>query len=64
MYAIPMKRGDVLRELKALGWRYLREGGKHEIWTDGTEQVAVPRHREIAEGTARNILKTAKQGGR
>jgi hypothetical protein len=32
-------------------------GGSHEKWLVGTIPVAVPRHKEITEGTARTILK-------
>ncbi|MCB0383768.1 MAG: type II toxin-antitoxin system HicA family toxin [Bdellovibrionales bacterium] len=38
----------------------LRQGGSHEIWTNGKDKVAVPRHREINEMTAKAILRQAK----
>jgi len=37
----------------------MRDRGKHTIWSNGKETEAVPRHKEIAEGTANKILKTA-----
>jgi len=40
------------------------KGSKHEKWTNGVYAIAVPRHKEIPEGTARAILKEAKLYGR
>ena len=54
-----MKKRDLERELSSLGWWFLREGGNHEIWTNGEHSVAAPRHREIVEYTARAIIREA-----
>jgi mRNA interferase HicA len=56
-----MKKRELERELKSLGWWMQRQGSKHEIWTNGSEEEAVPRHREIAETLARKIIKTARK---
>ena len=56
-----MKKQTLERKLKALGWYLLRQGSRHEIWTNGVEQEPVPRHREINENLARKILRTAKR---
>lgn len=48
------------QELSRLGWYLLRQG-KHEIWTNGIEMLAVPRHKEIDEFTAKSILRTASK---
>jgi predicted RNA binding protein YcfA (HicA-like mRNA interferase family) len=56
-----MKKRDLEKELKKLGWWLDREGGNHEIWTNGEKKEPVPRHAEINELTARSILKKAKQ---
>ncbi|HXI11781.1 MAG TPA: type II toxin-antitoxin system HicA family toxin [Thermoanaerobaculia bacterium] len=45
--------------LTECGWRFLRSGGEHDVWTDGERQEAVPRHREINENLARAILRRA-----
>jgi mRNA interferase HicA len=42
-----------------MGWRLGRHGGRHDIWTKGEREVAVPRHREINDHTAKAILKEA-----
>ena len=55
-----MKRRELNKRLRRLGWRILREGKKHTIWTDDNDMVAVPRHPEINERTARAILMVAE----
>ncbi len=42
--------------------RLLRRGGRHDVWTDGEREEAVPRHREINEQLARAILRRACRG--
>ena len=59
-----MKHKELVRQLKALGWYMKRQGGNHEIWTNGEEFQAVPRHREINEYTALAILRRARKGKR
>jgi mRNA interferase HicA len=57
VYTLSMKRRE-------LGWRFLRHGGNHDVWTDGERQEAVPRHPEINERLARVIIARAKARGR
>ncbi len=58
-----MKRTDLLKRIKRaaeaneVDFRLVREGGKHSIYRYGTDQVTIPRHREIPELTARGILR-------
>jgi predicted RNA binding protein YcfA (HicA-like mRNA interferase family) len=47
------------RALRQLGWRLLRHGARHDIWTDGDREEAIPRHVEISERLARHILRQA-----
>ena len=56
-----MKRRELERRLRALGWRLLRHGGKHDVWTNDEESRTeyVPRHAEIEERLARSILRSA-----
>lgn len=56
-----MKRRDLERELKRLGWWLKRNGAKHDLWTNGQEEETVPRHNEINELLARKILRTAQR---
>ena len=56
-----MKRRELEKRLTDLGWRFLRHGGKHDVWTDGEREEAVPRHREINEKLALAILRRASK---
>lgn len=55
-----MKKRDVERKLKELGWWYLRDGADHDIWTNGMDIMPVPRHKEIKEPLAKSIIRQAK----
>jgi len=54
-----MKRRDLERALRTLGWRFPRHGRKHDVWTDGVREEAVPRHVDINERLAQVILARA-----
>jgi mRNA interferase HicA len=58
-----MKRRELERRLRDLGWKLDRHGGKHDVWSnqDGSINEYVPRHAEINERLARAILKRAKE---
>jgi hypothetical protein len=45
-----------------MGWKLERHGRKHDIWIKDEYEIAVPRHDEINEYTAKAILKEAKGG--
>jgi len=46
-----------------MGWRLLRHGANHDLWTNGEDIVTVPRHGEIVEMTARRVLNEARRYG-
>lgn len=52
-----MKQRDLVNLLKKNGWTYLRDGGNHDIYTDGKNIEPIPRHKEIKETTAKAIIK-------
>jgi mRNA interferase HicA len=54
-----VKRRDLERQLADLGWYFLRHGGNHDVWTDGSAIEYIPRHNEVNENTARKVLRTA-----
>lgn len=55
-----MKRKDLVTKLTDAGFKLLRNGNEHDIFfKQGYRLVQVPRHREINENTAREILKQA-----
>ena len=55
-----MKRRDLERALRQLGWHFLRHRGKHDVWTDGKREEAIPRHTEIHDKLAQAILRRAQ----
>ena len=62
MYIRAVKRRELERRLRELGWKEVRHGGKHDVWTDpqGVFSEYVPRHTEIHERLAQAILKRAE----
>jgi len=58
-----MRRRDLERRLRELGWALQRHGGKHDGWINpgGVFTEYVPRHAEINEKLAQAILKRAKE---
>jgi mRNA interferase HicA len=57
-----LKRRLVEKRLKQLGWYLLRHGSNHDIWTNGQQQVEIPRHPEIREKTAKfGIIRKAEK---
>ncbi len=55
-----MKRRDLIKRLEAAGYRLVRDDGNHAIYQKpNAPPIAVPRHREINENTAKTILRTA-----
>lgn len=52
-----MKRKDLIKRFKRNGWWILREGANHTIVTNGTDFEAVPRHSEINERLAQEIIR-------
>ncbi|PIR20003.1 MAG: toxin-antitoxin system, toxin component, HicA family protein [Deltaproteobacteria bacterium CG11_big_fil_rev_8_21_14_0_20_47_16] len=56
-----MKKKNIIKKLVQNGWWLLRQGSRHEVWTNGDIQTAVPRHKEINEFTGGGIVKIAEQ---
>lgn len=52
-----MKRKELIKMLIRNGWYFKRDGGNHEIWSNGTYTEPIPRHREINEMLAKSIIK-------
>ena len=55
-----MKKRELEGALRKLGWRFLRHGKRHDAWTDGEREEAIPRHTEINEKLAQAILRRAR----
>ena len=54
-----VKRRDLIRYLEEKGFRLLREGGNHSIYTNDAKVVPVKRHRQLDRITANEICKEA-----
>lgn len=52
-----VKHRDLLKIAAEHGFKYLRDGGRHGIYSDGEKEVAIPRHREVNEITAKKIVR-------
>jgi predicted RNA binding protein YcfA (HicA-like mRNA interferase family) len=54
-----MKHRDLIKTVEALGYIFIRHGGKHDWYQNPTTKIAqpVPRHREINENLARSIIR-------
>ena len=54
-----MKRVDLIRTIEDFGCVLIRNGGKHDWYQNPMTGVSqpVPRHREIKEHLARNIIR-------
>ena len=58
-----MKRRELERQLRDLGWVPERHGGKHDVRCNADRSLMeyVPRHAEINERLARAILSRAAE---
>ncbi len=56
-----MRKRELDRKLKDLGWRFKGHGRGHDLWTNDRITVPLPCHREINERIDKKILKEAKQ---
>ena len=52
-----MKRRKLIRQIEDNGWWFYRHGAEHDIYTNGEEKIAVPRHPDINEETAKDIIR-------
>jgi mRNA interferase HicA len=54
-----VKRRDLVRRLQAAGFVLVRSRGPHDVFGRGALRIAVPRHKEVKEHLARQILRDA-----
>lgn len=52
-----MKRKDLIKLLIKNGWWFYRNGGNHDIYTNGEKSEPIPRHSELKEQLAKSIIK-------
>jgi len=54
-----IKRRDLVKYLEENGYRLLREGSNHSIYTNDAKTIPVKRHRNLDRITANEICKQA-----
>lgn len=54
-----VKRRDLVKYFENNGYRLLREGAKHTIYTNGKKVIPVKRHRQLDRITANELCKQA-----
>lgn len=52
-----MKQRDLIKLLERNGWKKVRQGSNHLVYSDGQHSETVPRHKEINELLAKAIIK-------
>ena len=57
-----VKRKDIVRLLEANGFRLIREGGNHSVFSNGEKMVPVKRHNQFDRITANELCKQAGIG--
>jgi len=57
-----MKRIDLIKQIEKMGCVLIRHGGRHDWYQNPVTKACqpIPRHREIKEGLAKNIIKKLK----
>lgn len=50
-----MKRRDSIKLFEKNSWYFLRESGRHDVYTNG--EKSEPRHRQINEQLAKTFIK-------
>jgi predicted RNA binding protein YcfA (HicA-like mRNA interferase family) len=56
---LSVKRRELIRYLEENGYRLLREGGNHSIYSNGTIVIPVKRHKNLDRITANELCKQA-----
>lgn len=54
-----VRRRDVIRYFEANGFRLLREGKRHSIYSNDLKTIPVKRHRTLDRTTANELCKQA-----
>ncbi|EFI32873.1 YcfA family protein [Desulfonatronospira thiodismutans ASO3-1] len=54
-----VKRRDLVKYFEQNGFKLLREGANHSIYTNGTKAIPVKRHRQLDRITANELCKQA-----
>lgn len=52
-----MKRRELLKLFEKAGWYLKRNGASHDIYIDGINSEAIPRHPDVNERLAKELIK-------
>jgi predicted RNA binding protein YcfA (HicA-like mRNA interferase family) len=52
-----LKRKKLLKALEKLGAKLIRHGSKHDVYGNDQKSIGVPRHADIEEQLAKDIIK-------
>ena len=52
-----MKRRELIKMLEKAGWYLKRNGCNHDIYTNGKDIEPIPRHPDINERLAKEIIR-------
>lgn len=52
-----MKTRELIRLLERKGWVFVRHGANHDVYKKGDAIECVPRHRELSELLAKDIIR-------
>lgn len=56
-----MKRRILIKLLEDKGWYLKRNGGNHNLYTNGSDIELIPRHSEIKEKLAKDMIKKVEE---
>ncbi len=59
MLKLSVKRRELIKYLEENGYRLLREGGNHSIYSNGTTVIPIKRHKDLDRITANELCKQA-----
>jgi mRNA interferase HicA len=52
-----MKTKDLISLLEKNGWKFIRHGSNHDVYSKGNQIESVPRHKETDEMLAKAIIR-------
>lgn len=56
-----MKRRKLIKKIEENGWWFHHHGANHDMYTNGEQYMPIPRHPDVNEQTARDIIKRTEQ---
>lgn len=57
------KTSELTKYIESIGYRLQRQTGSHMIYNNGKQVLSIPAHRDLSDGTKRNLMKLIIDGG-